>query len=238
MSTFKRPSFSGKNNIGIGISGQRQFSHQKLGTAFLSHKQVPFETIKQISHKKCTTETQDDTLYSIIHRALSYLHLEKQLNHLSSTHASVTRLFPYQLYDILAQDNGDVEIHRKRLDTVLQSFELDSHDVPHDGDCLFACIAVYLHRCFTIVSEGTNLIVHLKSLNILPSMSQSDLIKKLRELLVDEWLSNRDFYEPFFCLKKTLVLKHKPDSLQSLVFLKALLVMQWFLEFLMSYSFK
>ena len=98
----------------------------------------------------------------------------------------------------MTQDNEDVEIHKKCLDSVLQSFELDSHDVPHYGDCLFACIAVYLCRCFTMAAEETDLIRHLKSLNTLPSTSQIDLIKKLREVLVDEWLSNQEFYESFF----------------------------------------
>ena len=88
-------------------------------------------------------------------------------------------------------------MHDKRLDSVLQSFKLDLHDVPHDGDCLFACIAVYLHQRFTAATEETDLIKHLKSLNLLPSLPQIGLIKKLRELLVNEWLSNQECYKSF-----------------------------------------
>ena len=76
---------------------------------------------------------------------------------------------------------------------------MDSIDVPHDGDCLFTSIALFLLQYYGSNTDvNSDLMVHCRTLNLLPCMSQTEFVKRLRELLVEEWLSNQEVYQPFF----------------------------------------
>ena len=94
------------------------------------------------------------------------------------------------------QKEQDERIHEKRLESVLESFQLQAVDVPRDGDCLFHSVARHLQHCFENGDE--QLFVHLQSLNIHSNMSNCEIVKQLRALLDDEWLNNRTEYQPFF----------------------------------------
>lgn len=59
------------------------------------------------------------------------------------------------------------QIGISRLNNVLQSFSMQKHEVPNNGDCLFSFVILHLNVVFQIRSE-LNLIDHLNAFGITP----------------------------------------------------------------------
>lgn len=208
VSPIVRPSFPTAQKFGIGISCQRQYSEECMGTAFSTEwsQDTAMQTMCKISgcqslllEPQTVTDNTitSDNIFLILHNAMSWIHLTQKLNQLSDTHAPITRLTTCSLgYLQNLEKEPDERIHEKRLGSVLESFQLQMVDVPRNGDCLFHSVACHLQHCLEDGDE--QLLVHLQSLNIHASMSNCEIVKQLRALLVDEWLSNRTEYQPFF----------------------------------------
>lgn len=145
------------------------------------------KSIHLLQDKKC--------IYRILCNALSFLHAEELLNGLSDTHCKVSRMIQCQIGDapIVEQSVGD---DVRRLENILLSFKMKMIDVPHDGDCLFTSVAKYLRHIFKELDCSSDIIQHVHSLGISPERNSS--IQTLRHLLVNEWLLNRQDYQPFF----------------------------------------
>ncbi len=56
---------------------------------------------------------------------------------------SQDRLWQYQICMTMHAD-GDIEIAKNRLPSVLKSFHMNLIDVPQDGDCLFTSVGLFL----------------------------------------------------------------------------------------------
>ena len=107
-----RSSSNGK--IGIGINSKRQYSTAQLGTAFhqFKHKQ-PMQVLQELKQQPHNMSTNDDLVYSIVHKALSLLHLERQINDLSNTHAPVSRLLPCLLSSFTSEADHNMDTEKK-----------------------------------------------------------------------------------------------------------------------------
>ena len=144
-------------------------------------------------------DDMDETVYHILHTALSYIRSEYLLNNLSQGHACVTRLLPYCIND--AQKLVEKETYQQenncddqRLNNVLSSFGRIKTEVPPDGDCLFSSIVLHLEKVFISEIE-TDLIEHLNTLGV---NSHNCSVQVLRNLMVEEWKGNKKDYQPFF----------------------------------------
>lgn len=169
------------------------------------------ETIRQLQEVKTnppslteqplrSENTTVEALLNMVQLAVSYVLLEDAIAALSDTHPNVSRIMPHLnslvKERVMAVPGSDECLHKKRLQNVLESYQLDTIDVPKDGDCLFTSIAMYIEQLHT--DQESSLIHHLQDTGIYPSTSRSGLILYLRELLVHEWLHNAGEYEPFF----------------------------------------
>ena len=201
--------------FGIGISHSRQFSADELGTAFdgkLKRGGILDELwrIQEMLNDLQTNFTQQQSvdeakradLLKILLFAMQCLYVEDILNGLSDTHPPVGRIIPCQLDHVCkasTEGNLDPDVHQGRLQSVLTSFNLKSVEVPPDGDCVFHSVIRHLQLVYSFsTSEHKDFLHHLQSLGYSQESSIAHNILLLRRLLVDEWLSNRNEYQPFF----------------------------------------
>ena len=206
------------HHLGLGISAERMYSEQHLGTAFC-HSNDTMEVMGQIEKLKNTLppseppeklQTQLTTIKSILNimqLALSCVSLEDTIHSLSNTHPKVSRVTP-SLSSLIKEQvitvNGaadDENLHSKRLANVLESYQLDTIDIAKDGDCLFSSVATYIKQiCTSPITLPESLLDHLQIIGISGNQITSGitLVPYLRELLVHEWLANQCEYQPFF----------------------------------------
>ncbi len=49
--------------------------------------------------------------------------------------------------------DGDIEIAKNRLPSVLKSFHMDLIDVPQDEDCLFTSLGLFLQQYYGSITD-------------------------------------------------------------------------------------
>lgn len=177
--------------FGIGVSNDRSYTDDNMLKTPKTLAGDMWTAVKGICEGTITGDRE--VVYSIVHCALSLLHAEEVLNSLSDTHSRVCRLFSFQIKDAAREEASTDD--SKRLQSVLASFNMQLVNVPRDGDCLFFSISLYLQRILSEMDPNTELVQHLHSLNI---TSDSCSVQLLRNLLVDEWIMNKQDYQPFF----------------------------------------
>ena len=94
-----------------------------------------------------------------------------------------------QLFDV-SGDEDDAVQHKNRLERVIRTCGLTKVAVEGDGNCCFRSVAVALKHLAS-VDQLSNIPVDVKSL------SEAQLSEQLRHLAVDEWQSNKTFYQEF-----------------------------------------
>ena len=189
--------------FGIGVSSQRSYLFDNVKTS-AKNKAGAWDVLQRVGKQAMSPNSEslsEDMVYSVLHDAFSLLNSEEVLNSMSDVHAHVTRILPSGIGNAVmhSQNHGlpadSVPADSvSRLNNVLQSFAMQKHEVPMNGDCLFSSIILYLNKTFQINSES-NLIDHLNSIGITP---QSCDVLLIRNLMVDEWIFNKEEYQSFF----------------------------------------
>ena len=192
-SNFHTASMSGTAHpkFGISVSNERSYADNNIVNTPKMPTANMWKTVKGICEGTITGNRE--VVYSIMHHALSLLHAEEVLNSLSDTHSKVCRRFSFNIKDVEREEFSADDI--KRLKTVLASFSMQLVNVPRDGDCLFFSIALHVQHILSEMGPNTELVQHLHSHNI---NSHSCSVQLLRNLLVDEWIMNKQDYQPFF----------------------------------------
>lgn len=100
--------------------------------------------------------------------------------------------------------NSDLPSKRQSssLDGVLANYNMARVNIPGNGNCFFQSVAHAIEN--TIIPNQTisrEVINHLDSLGLLDV--GNDICGKLRNLVVDEWLTNPDQYKPFLTGEQT-----------------------------------
>ena len=196
------PSCSQIHHLGIGVSSERRYSEERLGTAFCTHPSnetiVVMSQIEEVKKNPLTigSETMEklqcitvETILDILQFAMSCVLLEETIDALSDTHPKIPRITPHlssHIKEVVLTVGGDEQIPQKRLENVLESYRLEAVEIPKDGDCLFTSIATYINLLPTSQTASESLFNHLQSIGIHSSMSESTLVQYLRELRVHE----------------------------------------------------
>ena len=185
--------------FGIGVSSQRSYLSNNV-EASAKNDSSDWDTLQTVGKHATSPENEsfdEDTVYLVLHDAFSLLHSEEVLNRMSNTHAHVVRILPSSIENALVHSqhhNGLQTDSISRLNNVLQSFAMQKCEVPMNGDCLFSSVILYINEAFQSNSES-NLIDHLNSIGITP---QSCDVLLVRNLMVDEWIYNKEEYQSFF----------------------------------------
>ena len=190
--------------FGIGIQEERRFDGFSLGTSFvrrLANDNIA-DVLWKIKERKSIEEGSNNTsvqqILQLLHDSLSTMYVNTKVQALSNIHASTHQLYPCRLPN--RKRYSSIDTHQGRLQHVLASFHMKRIDVPADGDCLFTSIVKYFQ---TQVFSGNDpnhdvIIKHIQSKGIQPCMPNEVIISTLRYIMVEEWLSNRSEYFPFF----------------------------------------
>ena len=106
---------------------------------------------------------------------------------------SAASLFSHGQFD--QNPHGGVDDHRNRLNAVVQSWGFQLVNVEGDGNCFFYSVAMSLHHFLQDNIEDVT--IHLGNLGITADSSNEDTAQRLRELVVNEWVTNQERYQPF-----------------------------------------
>lgn len=115
-----------------------------------------------------------------------------QLESLFDPHHSI--YFKHALH--LLHQSRNSSHQSQLLNSTLATHGLQKISVPEDGNCFFMSVAFGIHQQVlnnTLTKEARDYLENLGLLNL----STSEMAKKLRALLVDEWLSYPEEYAPF-----------------------------------------
>ena len=108
------------------------------------------DSIKKVNQSM--EETQTESVYIILHEALSLLHAEETINNLSITHPQISRIKNVSSgYQSTMSEYAEVntsQLDLLHLDNVLQSFGLQKSGIPADGNCSFTSLILYLTNVF------------------------------------------------------------------------------------------
>ena len=94
--------------------------------------------------------------------------------------------------ELLLLSNSQFKLHQHagvKVDVVLRAHGLEHVPVAKDGNCLFASVSFSLLQLLTTDGCSLKLQQHLNSICITGNRTLSELIKLLRKLVVDEFLS-------------------------------------------------
>lgn len=86
------------------------------------------------------------------------------------------------------------------LETQRTAWNLERIPIPGDANCFFTAVAWHLQRIFssqTVTTQSRTIISHLLSIGITHTMNLNEMAHILRRLVVEEWTSNCDRYQPF-----------------------------------------
>ena len=86
--------------------------------------------------------------------------------------------------------------HTERLNAVFRGWGFETLRTEGDGNCFFSSVAIALSKIMEDLSSET-MITLLESNGIHVDMTIPVIAKRLRELLVKEWLNHSDRYQPF-----------------------------------------
>lgn len=79
----------------------------------------------------------------------------------------------------------------------LQGLGLTHVPIKGDGNCFFSAVAFHLSVLLSSPSVSDEILRHLLSIGIIPTMSENEMSIALRILVVDEWNRNADEYINF-----------------------------------------
>ena len=87
------------------------------------------EKQKELVRSADSSKFSEDSIYCILHDALSLLHTQELLNNMSDTHTLVTRILPFQEECVFlklqqCRSQTDVNISERIIENVLSSFGL------------------------------------------------------------------------------------------------------------------
>ena len=208
-----------RHRLGVGVSAERLYCEKEQGSAFTASndrseimkeiERVRDDDVTSIEPPQLHSNTSIETILTMLTFANSCIQVENAISDLSDTHPLIPRINPHLCSTGIVKDKvvgvvGDlnkenITRHKNRLSSVLESYQLKAIDVPEDGDCLFTSIAIYIEQLLTSQSAlPQSLINHFQGIGITSTMPRDVLTSYLREVLVHEWLSNQDRYQPFF----------------------------------------
>ena len=104
---------------------------------------------------------------------------------------SATSLFFHGNFN---QNRDGFDAHNARLHAVVQSWGFQMDIVEGDGNCFFYSASVSLHQLFENNEADCT---HLYNMGITTDMSIVDTAQRLRELVVNKWITNQERYQPF-----------------------------------------
>ena len=87
--------------------------------------------------------------------------------------------------------------HAERLNAVVRGWGFETLRTEGDGNCFFSSVAIALSKIMKEASSSQNIVTLLENSGICVDMTVPDIAKRLRQLLVGEWLNNSDRYQPF-----------------------------------------
>ena len=103
---------------------------------------------------------------------------------------------PSIVFHCLNNDTSNNKLlHDKRLYDVLDGWGLCKHESIGDGNCCFTAVAFSLMLNTEGLSDEYKHFLHLKEVDL--SMGIEEVAMRLRQLAVNEWLENYDFYQEF-----------------------------------------
>lgn len=84
------------------------------------------------------------------------------------------------------------------LDNVLSNFNMVRVNVPPNGNCFFLAITyAIVNSIIPNKAISNDLVSHLESLRLMNYKDTNEMSHKLRELIVHEWISHPEDYQPF-----------------------------------------
>jgi hypothetical protein len=135
----------------------------------------------------------------------------------NTSHIHLMNLNALFSFGSLTSDNLEVTEANNRLNNVIKGYGFEKIDVSPDGDCLFASILFQIQQ---VISSDKEYLSYLLSLGLGPFDTQAKdskiQITLLRELMVKEWLANRQEYEGYITGNETeyvdIVIKYKQSG--------------------------
>ena len=101
-----------------------------------------------------------------------------------------------------SDSTDDYERHAGRLDVVVRGWGFAILRTEGDGNCFFSSAAAALLKIMDGASRSQTTVTLLESYGINVDMTVPQIAKRLRELLVEEWLNNSNHCRvrlPYFC---------------------------------------
>ena len=141
----------------------------------------------------------EESLIDILYRSMCMLRLGENISNLSNSSSFHFRDLGF-MNDVAEalhySSNGDgrgEDEYERRLDSVLKSYGFVRSTVQGDGDCLLTALALQIQ--ILLQSDGVSMLTnHLSCIGLSPSTVVWEAVPKLRELMVAEWLANKDDY--------------------------------------------
>lgn len=141
--------------------------------------------------ESCNDEDLIDhgTIVQLLQQSVHQYQLMLQMNHYSSTATQLWNYIQYSQVIPIFSTTNEKTVHSERLQQVLASWKFSMINVPEDGNCFFTSVALEL----TNFSKET-----IEQLGLSLSAPITELVKKLREIIVEEWIGcRRHLYEDF-----------------------------------------
>ena len=173
------------------------FGTQTCGT-------MPKVSLNELTEVHLNAEIEElvslDDLFSTVKSTLQLWELSKKLQTYSKHSLLLnTKMIPFMssvscLFEPTDKTPSVVEQHKRRLLDVVESWGFQLHPVEGDGNCFFSAIAfaICVQREQIECKKPDHLVKHG-----IEKMDIGSIAIKIRQMVVDEWMSNADEYQKF-----------------------------------------
>lgn len=158
------------------------------------------------NQEDCSDSLSNVCVAGIIQLASNFALLSKQLENIKG-HASLARSKDHLIYlknvfsffTTFESRNDESHNSNSDLDSFLLANNMQRIAIPGDGNCFFVALATMILQQLNneaLTSEGKT---HLESIGVITTsnLHVKEIATALRRVIVDEWLVNKDHYEPF-----------------------------------------